>query len=366
MNSRSGLLMRSSIALSASSTEVPSVISVVTRSNSVETGGWDFVATVSSARSIAYPVLSEFESSCSMPVSCSLNMFCRRRCRNLITSGGTTKPTIPRMTGPREMPKRKSPIRAPSATAPIRMSRYSAGVTFRPARARSSVRVGLPLALRRWLRFSAAGRSSLSTSSRGVALGGAGANGRAMRSLLIRSRLQKKTTIAAAIGTATMIAGGRFNAGIPSFGGGTPCLEEGWVRGLHDLKCHALGCRDRRARRIRSLGAGLKVVMKRLKDIFHRGVVEEPRDHLGLAFGHHHGQAARVRAAAAGRRSLRSDPDHVEVREDRLRRHLTRRGHGRDHRDVVLRLDVIGDALLLAGRDGHRHEARGDRQVLRL
>ena len=34
-------------------TEVPSVISFVTRSNSVETGGCDFAATVSSARSIA-------------------------------------------------------------------------------------------------------------------------------------------------------------------------------------------------------------------------------------------------------------------------------------------------------------------------
>ena len=37
--------MRSSSPLSASSTEVPSVISVVIRSNSVDTGGWDFVAT---------------------------------------------------------------------------------------------------------------------------------------------------------------------------------------------------------------------------------------------------------------------------------------------------------------------------------
>jgi hypothetical protein len=37
-----------------------------------------------------------------------------------------------------------------------------------------------------------------------VALGVAGASGRAMRSLRILSRLQKKTMIAAAIGTATM------------------------------------------------------------------------------------------------------------------------------------------------------------------
>jgi hypothetical protein len=37
-----------------------------------------------------------------------------------------------------------------------------------------------------------------------VALGAAGASGLAMRSFLIRSRLQKKTMIAAAIGTATM------------------------------------------------------------------------------------------------------------------------------------------------------------------
>src|SRR5439155_271009 len=38
MNSRSGLLMRSNSALRASSTDVPSVISVATRSNSVEPG----------------------------------------------------------------------------------------------------------------------------------------------------------------------------------------------------------------------------------------------------------------------------------------------------------------------------------------
>ena len=81
MNSRSALLMRRSSALSASSTEVPSVISVATRSNSVETGGCDFAATVSSARSIAYPVFRELERSCSMLASCSLKSFVRRRWR---------------------------------------------------------------------------------------------------------------------------------------------------------------------------------------------------------------------------------------------------------------------------------------------
>src|SRR5450759_3550698 len=212
-------------------------------------------------------------------------MVCRRLCKYAITNGGARKPTTPRMIGPIEITKRRSPTRAPSVTAPIRMSRYSAGVMFKPARARSSVRVGLPLALRRWLRFSAAGRSSLSTSSRGVALGGATTSGLAIRSLLMRSRLQKKTTIAAAIGTATITRGGRFMARL---------LKKRRVGGLDDLQRHALGRRYRRTPRIGILDAGLKIVVKRLQDVFQRRVVQKPGDHLGLALGHHDRKAARV------------------------------------------------------------------------
>ena len=81
------------------------------------------------------------------------------------------KPTAPRMSGPPEKPKRNRPMSAPRATEPMRIRRYSGGVMFRPARARSSVSVGRPRTLRRWLRLSAAGRSRRSTSSRGVARG---------------------------------------------------------------------------------------------------------------------------------------------------------------------------------------------------
>ena len=114
------------------------------------------------------------------------------------------------MIGPTEKPKRKRPIRAPSPTAPIRISRYSGGVTFKPARARSSLNVGLPCTLRRWLRFSAAGLSRRSTSSRGVALATGGSVALDLRSFRTLSSAQKNTKIAAAIGTATMVSGGKF------------------------------------------------------------------------------------------------------------------------------------------------------------
>ena len=91
----------------------------------------------------------------------------------------------------------------------MRMSRYSGGVMFNPARARSSLSVGLPCPLRRWLRFSAAGFSRRSTSSRGVALAMVSLT-LALRSLRTLSSAQKNTRIAAAMGTATMGPGGRF------------------------------------------------------------------------------------------------------------------------------------------------------------
>src|SRR5487761_95425 len=142
-------------------------------------------------------------------------------------------PTTPRISGPAENPKRNRPINAPSATAPIRIKRYSEGVMLRPARARSSVSVGLPLTLRRWLRLSAAGRRRRSTSSRGVARGSVEPSSGTLRSLRILSRLQKKTAIAAAIGIAmtnVRTGGGRFMAG----------LEERRVGLLHQLQGHAL------------------------------------------------------------------------------------------------------------------------------
>src|SRR5258708_7267288 len=247
------------------------------------------------------------------------------------------------MIGPIEMPKRRSPTRTPNATAPIRTRRYSAGVTFRPARARSSVSVGLPLALRLWLRLSAAGRSSLSTSSRGVARGAATTSGRAIRSLRIRSRLQKKTTIAPAIGMATMTRGGRFM--VPR------SLEKRRVGRLDHLERHSLGCRNGGACRVWALGAR-KVVVKRLEDILQRRVIEEPCDHLGLALGHDDCEAGRVRGVTTRERGG-SHPDHVQVGKDGLGRHLARGGDRSDHRDVVLRLDVVGDTLLLARWDGH-------------
>src|SRR5216684_1114691 len=120
-----------------------------------------------------------------------------------MTSGGITKPTAAITIGPIDRPKRNNPISAPRATAPIRSSRYSAGVMLRPARARSSLSVGRPRTLRLRLRLSAAGRRSLSTSSLGVARGGRGVVVPAVRSLRMRSRLQKNTAIAAAMGTAT-------------------------------------------------------------------------------------------------------------------------------------------------------------------
>src|SRR3989442_4778320 len=352
MNSRSGLLMRSRRALNASSTEVPSVISVVTRSNSVETGGCGFPPTVFSARAMAEPVFNELDSSCSMLASCSLNCCCRRRCRYATTSGGMTKPTAPRMTGPRVKPKPNRPIKAPNATAPMRIRRYSGAVTFRPARARSSVRVGLPATLRRWLRFSAAGLRRRSTNSRGVARAACASVDRTLRSLRTRSRAQKNTKIAAAIGSATIVSCGSCMQG----------LEEAWVGGLDGLEGHALSRADVWTLRIRRVLAR-RVVVVRLERVLERRVGQEPRDDLRLALGDDDGEAGRARP---GGRCLRPDLDHMELGEDGLGRHLARGGDGRDHRDVVTGLDVVGHTLLLAGRDGQCDVAGRNCQVLRL
>src|SRR5713226_8453550 len=51
-----------------------------------------------------------------------------------MTRGGITKPSAAITIGPMEMPKRNRPINAPSATAPMRSRRYSAGVMLSPAR----------------------------------------------------------------------------------------------------------------------------------------------------------------------------------------------------------------------------------------
>jgi len=150
-----------------------------------------------------------------MLASWSLNCCVRRRWRYAMTMGGRKNPTAPRINGPTLKPKRNRPTSAPSETAPIRTRRYSGAVTLRPARARSSVSVGLPSALRRRLRLSAAGRSRRSTSSRGVARGPISSARRNTRSLRILSMAQKKTKTAAAIGTATMVSGGRFKATRP-------------------------------------------------------------------------------------------------------------------------------------------------------
>src|SRR6266508_313609 len=262
------------------------------------------------------------------------------------------KPTAPRITGPRLNPKRSSPMRAPSATAPIRKSRYSLAVMLRPARARSSLRVGLPCTLRRWLRFSAAGFSSRSTSSRGVARAGIGSVAWDMRSLRTLSRAQKKTKIAAAIGTATIVSGGSW----------ITALKQARVVGLDRLECHALGVAYARTLGVGRLLAGSVVVIG-LEGVLERGVGQEPRDDLGLALRDHHGQARRARPRG---RCLGAHLDHVELREDGLRRHLARRGDRGDDRDIVTGLDVVGDSLLLACRDRQGDVARRDRQVLGL
>src|SRR5260370_40315716 len=146
-----------------------------------------------------------------------------------------------------EMPKRNRPIKAPSATAPMRIRRYSAGVMFSPARARSSVSGGRPRTLRLRLRFSAAGRRSLSTSSLGVARGAGWMSVARVRSLRMRSRLQKKTAIAAAIGTAT--ASRLVRSMYQS-------LEQGRVGLLDGLQGDPLGRVDAGAARILSLVVG--------------------------------------------------------------------------------------------------------------
>src|SRR5438445_5487193 len=188
--------------------------------------------------------------------------------------GGITNPTAAITIGPIEMPNRRSPMSAPSATAPIRISRYSGGEMFRPARARSSLRVGRPCTLRLKLRESAAGRSSLSTSSRGVARGVRGATGVSTRSLRTRSRLQKNTAIAAAMGTATarrltrsMVLG-----------------EELRERLLDERQGHPFGRVYVLAVGIGS-GASLRIVVVGLERVFERGVGQEPRDELGPALG---------------------------------------------------------------------------------
>src|SRR2546427_633697 len=279
-----------------------------------------------------------------MLASCSLNCCCRRRCRYATTSGGMTKPTTPRITGPKVKPKRNRPIKAPNATAPMRIRRYSGAVTFRPARARSSVSVGLPATLRRWLRFSAAGLRRRSTSSRGVARAACASVDRTLRSLRTRSRAQKNTKIAAAMGSATIVSCGSCMKG----------LEEAWVGGLDGLKGHALSRADVWTLRIRRLLAR-RVVVVRLERVFERRVGQEPRDDLRLALGDDDGEAGR---ACPGGRCLRPDLDHMELHGD---------GVGGD-RDAWLQLFARHHHGLLGGRvggacvEGDEHEGHDDEQ----
>src|SRR5438034_381706 len=240
-----------------------------------------------------------------MLASCSLNCSCRRRWRYAMTNGGRKKPTAPRITGPNENPKRNRPINAPRATATMRRSRYSGPVMLRPARARSSPSVGLPWTLRRRLRFSAAGFSRRSTSSRGVARGSVAWARVVTRSLRTLSSAQKKTKIAAAIGTATIVSSGRSKRLLEEVG------ECGFDHGQGD----ALRVADAGALGVRRLVARCIVVVG-LERVLERGVGEKPGDDLGLALRHDHGQAGR--ACAAGR-GLGADLDHVELGEDRHR-----------------------------------------------
>src|SRR5579859_4414595 len=224
-----------------------------------------------------------------------------------------TNPTAPRISGPREIPNLNRPARMPSAVAPMRMSRYSAGVMLRPARARSSASVGLPWTLRRWLSVSAAGRSRRSTSSRGVARGDAGVAGPGWRSRRMRSRLQKKIAMASAAGTAMMTA----ISWLPT----RWCLEQRWVGGLDGLQVDTLGGVHVRTLRIRALRRGRRVVVIRLERVLQSRVGQEPRQVLGLALRDHHRQAA----GRGGRGHVRAgggwpDADHVQVGEDRHRR----------------------------------------------
>src|SRR2546428_8556666 len=255
--------------------------------------------------------------------------------------------------GPIEKPKRNSPIKAPSATAPIRISRYSAGVMLRPARARSSLRVGRPRTVRLRLRLSAAGRNSLSTSSRGVARGGRAVSVALVRSLRIRSRLQKNTAIAAAMGSATAR---RVMRSIES-------LKQRGVRLLHGLQGDPLGRIDAGTGGVLGLVGGLQVVVERLERILQSGVRQEPGDDLGLALGYDHRQAC---CGPDGACRARADLGYVQVGEDRLGCDLGIRRHGSDHGDVIAWLDVVRDPLLLARGDGQSDVAGRDRQVLRL
>src|SRR5579859_7112469 len=269
------------------------------------------------------------------------------------------KPTAPRMSGPKEIPNRSRPARMPSAVAPMRMSRYSEGVTFRPARARSSASVGFPCTLRLWLRESAAGRSRRSTSSRGVARGGAGVAGPGWRSRRTRSRLQKKIAIASAAGTAMMTAISWLLTQAD--------LEKRWVGGLDGLQVDPLGRVHVRTLRIWALRRGRRVVVVGLEGVFEGRVGEKPGEEFSLALCHHHGQAAgRGGGRGAGAGGGGPDPDHVQVGEDGHRGDLAVGVDRGDDRDVVVRLDVSADALLLAGRQVDGDVAGGNGQELRL
>src|SRR5712691_1514777 len=190
------------------------------------------------------------------------------------------------MSGPTERPKRNRPISTPRATAPIRTMRYSAGVMLRPARPRSSARVGLPCTRRRWLSVSAAGRSKRSTSSRGVARGCAGLSGAGARSRRILSTLQKKMAMASAAGTAiTTATSWLLIEPEPSR------LEQRREGGLDRLQRDPFGRRQARAGRIRGLGARRLVVVVRLELVLERCVCQEPRYELGLAVRDHDREA---------------------------------------------------------------------------
>src|SRR2546428_4793797 len=173
--------------------------------------------------------------------------------------------------GPIEKPKRNSPIKAPSATAPIRISRYSAGVMLRPARARSSLRVGRPRTVRLRLRLAAAGRNSLSPSARGVARGGRAVSVALVRSLRIRSRLQKNTAIAAAMGSATAR---RVMRSIES-------LEQRGVRLMHGLQGDPLGRIDAGTGGGLGLGGGMSLVEGKLERIVLTRVSQQSVAYVG-------------------------------------------------------------------------------------